>query len=217
MVPLIGKKADMGSENYPISGSSPLKTFILEDREVYRYFLRQWLEGKNGHQVVFFDSAEALQNNPEPRKLELLASHLLPGRMHFKRDQVRQGHAVYGEGLDATTIHWCRKSGVAAILDLRDGMAEWEKCLEALGNGHNGETSSISRQLQNGHPKSLGRLSRREAEVARMLVKGFSAKQVAAALGTSEGTVKNQRKSAYRKLGIVRATQLASALGFRAR
>ena len=31
---------------------------------------------------------------------------------------------------------------------------------------------------------------------------------------TSEGTVKNQRKSVYRKLGIVRATQLAGALGF---
>jgi len=61
------------------------------------------------------------------------------------------------------------------------------------------------------------KLSRREAEVARMLVKGFSAKQVAAALGTSEGTVKNQRKAVYRKLGIVRATQLAGAMGFKAR
>ena len=199
------------------SGIPSLKTFILEDREVYRFFLRQWLEGKNGHQVVFFDSSEALQNNPEPRRFELLAAHLLPGRIHFKKDQARHSHAVYGEGLDATTIHWCRKSGVAAILDLRDGMADWERCLEALAHGHNGETSSISRHLQNGHQRNLGRLSRREAEVARMLVKGFSAKQVAAALGTSEGTVKNQRKSAYRKLGIVRATQLAGALGFRAR
>ena len=89
--------------------------------------------------------------------------------------------------------------------------------MEALHNGQNGETSSITHHLNNGHSKGMTRLSRREAEVARMLVKGFSAKQVAAALGTSEGTVKNQRKSAYRKLGIVRATQLAGAMGFRAR
>jgi DNA-binding NarL/FixJ family response regulator len=47
-----------------------------------------------------------------------------------------------------------------------------------------------------------------------MLVKGLSAKQVAAALGTSEGTVKNQRKAVYKKLGIIRATQLAGAMGY---
>jgi hypothetical protein len=40
------------------------------------------------------------------------------------------------------------------------------------------------------------------------------AKQVAAALGTSEGTVKNQRKAVYKKLGIIRATQLAGAMGY---
>ena len=66
----------------------------------------------------------------------------------------------------------------------------------------------------NGHGKGISRLSRRETEVARMLVKGFSAKQVAAALGTSEGTVKNQRKAVYKKLGIIRATQLAGAMGY---
>ena len=71
--------------------------------------------------------------------------------------------------------------------------------------------------LNQGLGKGLSRLSRRETEVARMLVKGFSAKQVAAALGTTEGTIKNQRKSVYRKLGIVRATQLAGAMGFRPR
>lgn len=201
----------------PTSGAATLKTFILENRDLYRLFLRHWLEDRNGHQVVFFDSAEALQNSPEPRRFELMAAHLLPSRMHFKRDQNRHGHAVYGEGLDPTTIFWCRKSGVGAILDLRDGADDWQRCLEALGNGQSAETSSVARTLGQGEGKGLTRLSRREAEVSRMLVKGFSAKQVAAALGTSEGTVKNQRKSAYRKLGIVRATQLAGALGFRAR
>jgi len=203
----------MGSNDNPTSGQAGLKTFILEDREMYRFFLRQWLEAKNGHQVVFFDSAESLQNNPESRHFEFLAAHLLPGRMHFKNGQNLHGHAVYGEGLDAATILWCRKSGVTALLDLRDGLPDWDRCLEALRNGQNGETPSVTQQLNNGHSKGMTRLSRRETEVARMLVKGFSAKQVAAALGTSEGTVKNQRKSAYRKLGIVRATQLAGVLG----
>lgn len=195
-----------------------MKTFILENREVYRFFFRTWLGEKNGHDVMFFDSPEALQANGEPRDLEFLAAHLLPSRLYFKGNGNVRGHAVYGEGLDGSTVLWCRKSGVSAILDLRDRLEDWKRCLDGLGNGKVVETPSITRLTdQDGQAKGLSRLSRRESEVARMLVKGFSAKQVAAGLGTSEGTVKNQRKAVYRKLGIVRATQLAGAMGYKAR
>ena len=190
-----------------------LKTFILEDREPLRFFLEKWLGEKNGHHVVFFTSAEEMRNSHEPRNLELMAAHLLPGRLHFKNDHLGHGHAVYGEALDSSTILWCRKSGVRGILDLRDNLEEWARCLRVLGNGESAETPSVAQTLNSGHGKGLALLSRRETEVARMLVKGSSAKQVAAALGTSEGTVKNQRKAVYRKLGIVRATQLAGAMG----
>ena len=147
----------------------------------------------------------------------MMAAHLLPGRMHFKNNGTAHRHAVYGEALDAATIHWCRKSGVEGILDLQDGEEEWSRCLQAMGNGKTSETSSVSKALNEGHGKGVAKLSRREAEVARMLVKGFSAKQAAASLRTSEGTVKNQRKAVYRKLGIVRAIQLAGAMGFKPR
>ena len=206
----------MGPHTSLASLPHPPKAFVLEDREWYRFFLREWLEGKRGHQVSFFDSADAMEENGETRDVELLAAHLLPSRMHFKRDRKfnRHGHAVYGDGLDAPTILWCRKSGVAGILDLRDGIEAWDRCLDGLQNGETTETPAVRQALNHGNGKGVLRLSRRENEVARMLVKGFSAKQVAAALGTSEGTVKNQRKAVYRKLGIVRATQLAGAMGF---
>lgn len=194
-----------------------MKTFILENREVYRLFLRHWLGEKNGHQVVFFDSPESLQANGELRDLEFLAAHLLPNRLHFKGNGNVRGHAVYGEGLDGPTVLWCRKSGVKAILDLRDRLEDWKRCLDGLGNGDVVETPSITRIIHQGRQaKGISRLSRRESEVARMLVRGLSAREVAASLGTSEGTVKNQRKAVYRKLGIVRATQLAGAMGFKA-
>jgi len=199
------------------SPSRALRTFILENRELYRNFLRDWLEGKNGHPVTLFDSPESMQANPEPRDLELFAAHLLPNGRHFKNNSGTHVHAVYGEGLDAALIFWCRKNGIAGVLDLRDGTQDWIQCLEALGNGLPSETPSVRQVLNNGFGKGLSALSRREIQVARMLVKGFSAKQVAAALGTSEGTVKNQRKAVFRKLGIVRATQLAGAMGFKPR
>ena len=199
------------------AGSSRVKTFILENRELYRLLLAKLLGEKNGHEVVFFASPAELENNHDPRDFEMMATHLLPGRLHFKNNGTVCGHAVYGETLDSATILWCRKSGVKGILDLQDGEEEWAGCLRALGNGETAETSSVSKALNEGHGKRMAKLSRREAEVARMLVKGFSAKQVAASLGTSEGTVKNQRKAVFRKLGIVRATQLAGAMGFKAR
>ena len=204
----------MDQDSQSIATLRTLKTFVLEDRPLFRLFFKQWLGEKNGHQLSFFDSPEKLEANHEPRDVELLAAHLLPSRLHFKRVEEIHGHGVYGEGLDSTTIQWCRKSGVKALLDLRDGLEEWEQGLQALGNGQTAETSSVLRALNGSQGKGISRLSRRETEVARMLVKGFSAKQVASALGTSEGTVKNQRKSVYRKLGIVRATQLAGAVGF---
>lgn len=199
------------------AGSPRLKTFILENRELYRLLLAKFLGEKKGHQVVFFASPHELENNHDSRDLEMMAVHLLPSRLHFKKNGTAHHHAVYGEALDSATILWCRKSGVRGILDLQDGEEEWSRCLQAMGNDEISETSSVSKTLNEGHGKGVAKLSRREAEVARMLVKGFSAKQVAASLGTSEGTVKNQRKAVYRKLGIVRATQLAGAMGFKTR
>lgn len=189
-------------------------TFILENRELYRRFLGRLLREEVGLEVVFFESAESLQANPEVRQMELLATHLLPSRAHFQHGSKDHAHVVYGENIDAVTIHWCRKNGVQGLLDLRDGVDDWKQCLATIGNGGSSETPSIHRNLMGGHGKGISRLSRRETEVARMLVKGFSAKQVAASLGTSEGTVKNQRKAVYKKLGIVRATQLAGAMGY---
>jgi DNA-binding NarL/FixJ family response regulator len=47
----------------------------------------------------------------------------------------------------------------------------------------------------------LNRLTTREHEVLAMLVDGKSLKQIAAKLGTSPNTVKNQRRTIFEKLG----------------
>ena len=91
----------------------PLNTFILENRDLYRFLLREWLEGQNGHPVTMFDSAESLHANAEARDLELLAVHLLPSGMPFPRDHGTHTHAVYGDGLDASSIFWCVKTAFA--------------------------------------------------------------------------------------------------------
>lgn len=50
-------------------------------------------------------------------------------------------------------------------------------------------------------------LSEREMEIARMLVQGFTNKQISAALYISEGTVRNYISNIYSKIGIGDRTQ----------
>jgi DNA-binding NarL/FixJ family response regulator len=50
-------------------------------------------------------------------------------------------------------------------------------------------------------------------QVAQILVRGATAEQAAKKLGTTEGTIKNQRKAIYQTLRIERATQLPWAMG----
>lgn len=62
-----------------------------------------------------------------------------------------------------------------------------------------------------------GRLTLRETEVLRLVARGFSNREVAEALGTAEGTVKNQVSSIMSKLGVrdrTRAVLKALELGY---
>jgi DNA-binding NarL/FixJ family response regulator len=59
-------------------------------------------------------------------------------------------------------------------------------------------------------------LTRREIEILRLLAGGFSNKEIARALGTVEGTVKNHTSSIFGKLGVrdrIRAVLKAIELG----
>ena len=60
-------------------------------------------------------------------------------------------------------------------------------------------------------------LTPRESEVLRLMAGGYSNREIADALGTSEGTVKNQASSVFSKLGVrdrTRAVFKAIELGW---
>lgn len=61
--------------------------------------------------------------------------------------------------------------------------------------------------------QSISRLTPREMEVCSMVKNGLSSKEIAQALNTSEGTVRNQRKKIRKKLGLTsNKTNLTSFL-----
>ena len=58
----------------------------------------------------------------------------------------------------------------------------------------------------------LEQLTQREREVIRMVAQGYSNKEVAAEFGISEKTVQVHRGSAYRKLELHNAAEIARLL-----
>ena len=69
----------------------------------------------------------------------------------------------------------------------------------------------------NDAPQNLERLTHRELDVLRLIAGGYSNREIAEALGTVEGTVKNHASSILSKLGVrdrTRAVLKALELGF---
>lgn len=74
-------------------------------------------------------------------------------------------------------------------------------------------------QLATAFPRTEGpdTLSPREVEVLRLMAGGMSNKEIASALGTADGTVRNQASSIFTKLGVrdrTRAVLRALELGY---
>lgn len=57
-------------------------------------------------------------------------------------------------------------------------------------------------------PRVVVKLTPAEAEVVSHLTRGLSNREIAAQLGKSEATIKNQLRSVYRKLGVANRIRL---------
>jgi len=60
------------------------------------------------------------------------------------------------------------------------------------------------------HVPTASQLTGRESEVVRLLVRGFSTKQIAGALGVSFHTASTHLKHIYKKLGVHKRTELVA-------
>jgi DNA-binding NarL/FixJ family response regulator len=187
---------------------------ILEERAAIRSLLMDWLTREFKCEAECISAYEKLNLMASRGCVALLSSRLLPFDKKIVSNKKKITPVVYGDAFSPTTVLWWQERGVHGLLDWQDGPGDWKASLERLFDGHEADTPSVTAALRKARSDvGLQALTRREMEVAQLLVKGSSAKQVAKKLGTTEGTIKNQRKSVYRKLGIVRATQLPWAMG----
>ena len=194
--------------------SSSLRAAALEDRESIRYILRNILVEPLNCELEYFSCYKNLKELKGKPDVIFFSAQLVPyGELIRNRDKGGKS-IVFGESFAAPSVLWWRKRGADGLMDLRDGPETWRECLAQVLQGRSAATPSAEDAILNSDPEvGLQALTRREMEVAQYLVLGRSAEEAAKTFGTSVGTIKNQRKSVYRKLGIVRATQLPWAMG----
>ena len=194
--------------------SSSLRAVVLEDRESIRYILRNFLVEPLNCELEYFSCYKNIKELKGRPNIIFFSVQLVPYAelIRYRHEGVKS--IVFGESFAATSVLWWRKRGADGLMDLRDGPETWRDCLTQVLQGRSAATPSAEEAILNSDPEmGLQALTRREMEVAQYLVLGRSAEQAAKEFGTSVGTIKNQRKSVYRKLGIVRATQLPWAMG----
>ena len=194
--------------------SSSLRALVLEDREAIRFILKKAILEPLNCELEYLSCYENIKENKGKPDIVFFSAQLVPYGELIRHKHKGVKSIVFGESFAATSVLWWRKRGADGLMDLRDGPETWRECLTEVLQGRSAATPSVEDAILNSDPEvGLQALTRREMEVAQYLVLGRSAEEAAKTFGTSVGTIKNQRKSVYRKLGIVRATQLPWAMG----
>jgi len=193
---------------------SSLRAIVLEDREAIRYTLKNILAEPINCELEYISCYRKIKESRDKPNIFFFSAQLVPYNESIRQKHEGVKSIVFGESFTPTSVLWWRKRGADGLMDLRDGPETWRDCISEVLKGGSAATPLAKDAILNSDPEvGLQALTRREMEVAQYLVLGRSAEQAAKTFGTSVGTIKNQRKSVYRKLGIVRATQLPWAMG----
>lgn len=206
---------DLGlSVAYASVEPEPLYCVVCEDRPFLSILLGEWIQKTKPCRLEQISHPNCLVREHPAAMVCFLSTRLASAEGSILPKGSKAVAALFDDNFSASTARWWKGRGAKGLFDLRDKPEEWGTSLHALLQGQGGETPSAKRALEEGHENcGLHILTRREMEVAQHLVRGCSAAQVAKKLGTTQGTIKNQRKAVYEKLKIDRATQLPWAMG----
>lgn len=187
---------------------------LLENRPIMQEAMLRLLQGAVSANITLLSSFDEVPKAMSEKSLLFLAVHLLPVDVPIPSLRQDATAVVYGENFTPNCVHWWLDRGAVGIWDLKDSFEDIQNGLLSVTDGKPVLSRSVEKVFSGSDLKvGMHRLSKRELQVAKMLVLGNSTRETAKQLGVSEGTIKNQRKSVYRKLGIVRASQLPHAMG----
>ena len=113
---------------------------------------------------------------------------------------------LWARELSTELAHQAVEMGVRGFLSTTASPAHFRECLQISARGELWMESALTMNLLNNRPISL---SKRQSELVGLLVQGLKNKEIASALGISEGTVKAYLTTLYEKVGARDRFELA--------
>src|SRR5579863_3748854 len=119
----------------------------------------------------------------------------------------RSAHIVmWARELSTELAHQAVELGVRGFLSTTASPEHFRECLQIAARGELWMEGSLTMNLLNNRPVSL---SKRQSELVSLLTQGLKNKEIATALGISEGTVKAYLTTLYEKVGARDRFELA--------
>jgi DNA-binding NarL/FixJ family response regulator len=113
---------------------------------------------------------------------------------------------LWAREVSTELAHQAVELGVRGFLSTTASPAHFRECLQIAARGELWMESSLTMNLLNNRPVSL---SKRQSELVGLLTQGLKNKEIATALGISEGTVKAYLTTLYEKVGARDRFELA--------
>jgi DNA-binding NarL/FixJ family response regulator len=198
---------------------SRVRVLIVDDHAVVRQGLRMFLELEPSIEVVgdVSDGETAILASRELRPDVVLMDLVMPGLGGYAATAAIREECPATEviiltgGLEAASVITAVRAGAIGCLSKAMSPTELCRVVVAAANGEaqlSPEASAILlREMRN--PESTETLSEREKDIAALLIRGWSNKEMASALHIGEKTVKTHMTNIMGKLGVQSRTQAA--------
>lgn len=189
-----------------------IRVFIADDQLLVRQGIRRLLELDSELVIAgeAEDGAQTIERVAEARPDVLLLDIRMPRKSGI--DVLRELSA--SQALPPTLILTTFEDGDVVLEGIRAGArgfmlkdVSYEQLISAIRAVAAGETvfqPAVTQRLLRAVPRNrehTEELTEREREVVRLMAGGYSNKEIAHALGTAEGTIKNHVSSILGKLG----------------
>lgn len=192
-----------------------IRVFIADDQLLVRQGIRTLLELDPSIEICgeAGDGDETMERVPEAHPDVLLLDIRMPKRNGI--EVLRQLGAIntlpptliLTTFDDSTTVLEGIRAGARGFLLKDVSYDQLMRAIRAIANGETVFQPAVTERLLRATPRSVAlssneRLTDREHEVVRLMSGGYSNKEIAHALGTAEGTIKNHVSNILSKFGV---------------
>ena len=198
---------------------SVIKILIADDHTMIAQMWGAFLSNGNKYEVIDkVNSRKDLQEavveyHPDVVLLDIALSDgssldILPA---LSKQSPNTKYLVVSAYADAATVQKSFAAGAHGYLTKTSTLEEMDEAIGSILHGHQyrcREIKELTLQEEDENLSGKSLLTRKEKEVAYLVYKGLSAKDIAEKLGVSFKTVEVHRHHIYQKLGIQKASML---------